>query len=154
LLQAVISYLQLDYGMPRLEMLLGSVLCLLLVPVWRTIYGRIALELQGPEKLLFLGMNPVQEELAGHLSEHPELAWDTARVIDEPAARNWIHDAQSPVERIIVASAGQDSSRMTRTVLQVQQAGYRTDSLAATYAAVLGRISLAELDPGALFVQG
>jgi len=75
-------------------------------------------------------------------------------VIDEPAARNWIHDAQSPVERIIVASAGQDSSRITRTVLQVQQAGYRTDSLAATYAAVLGRISLAELDPGALFVQG
>lgn len=74
LIQAVVSYAQLPVRMPRQAMLLGSLVCLIVLPLWRQFYSKLSLQMLGAERVLFAGTHPLQFKLAEYLDDRPEYA--------------------------------------------------------------------------------
>lgn len=162
LVQALLSYAKMDIRMPRTSMLAGSVLCLFLLPAWRSIYSRIALKVLGAEKLLFAGTHPLQFELAQYLTEHPEFAMrPVAFSVEDEEARLQVKDypvagtiaelpdlaAQLRFDRVILGLKEDESPHAIQAVIRLQQSGHNVVKVGDTYESVLGRVPISQLKP-------
>ncbi|MBI3679634.1 MAG: sugar transferase [Acidobacteria bacterium] len=165
LLQSVLSYGNLNARMPRQSMLLGSTLCLVLMPAWRTVYSKVSLQILGAEKLLFVGTHPLQATIASHLAEHPEFAMKPVGFVIENGASPDLLEGQTVLgvmtelpqlvrkleaDRIVVGLAETEAMQAVQEIIQVQRSGYRTESASRMYETVFGRVAISQLRPLAL----
>src|ERR1700693_2460694 len=63
LLQALLSYGRWDVIVPRRIMLYGSLLVLVVGPLWRIVFTRTVRKATGAQRLLFLGASPAVREI-------------------------------------------------------------------------------------------
>ncbi|HUQ90170.1 MAG TPA: sugar transferase [Bryobacteraceae bacterium] len=162
LVQALLSYAKMDIRMPRTSMLAGSVLCLFLLPGWRSVYSRIALEVFGAEKLIFAGTHPLQFELAQYLTDHPEFAMKPVGfAVEDEEARLQVKDypvagtiaelpalaAQLRFDRVILGLKEDESPQAIQAVIQLQQSGRNVVKVGDTYESVFGRVPISQLKP-------
>jgi exopolysaccharide biosynthesis polyprenyl glycosylphosphotransferase len=161
LIQAFLSYSNLNIRMPRQSMLAGSLLCLMLLPLWRVVYSKLSLEILGAEKLLFLGTDPLQVMVAEHLEEHPEFAMQAIGFLVENEAgeaetpervlgrvSNALEVArQRKPDRIVVGLKGNPGSEGIQQVIHLQQNGYRAEEISSVFQAVFGRLPISQLQP-------
>jgi len=162
LLQASLAYGSLDVRMPRQGMLLGSSLCLILLPLWRAAYTKVALEVMGAERVLLVGTHPLQLELAGHLSEHREVGMQPVGFVAESAGKA----AQMPgrvvlgtlvqlpaltrevaFDRMVVGLEGELPPEAIEEIIRVKQQGRRVEQISETFEAVFSRVALSQLKP-------
>src|SRR5258705_5345407 len=73
LVQALLSYGRWDIILPKWMMVYGSLMVLLIVPLWRIVFTGAIWKALGAQRLLFLGSSPVVHEIITRLVERPEL---------------------------------------------------------------------------------
>jgi exopolysaccharide biosynthesis polyprenyl glycosylphosphotransferase len=160
LLQSLLAYANWSVLLPKWMMVCGSVLVLVILPVWR-IFLSAQLLSGGGQKLLFLGSSPATREIVARLTERPEMglapigylgdndadqeAGGTPRLgsiaeLDEVIAQ------QRPA-RIVVAEA---QSLPIDRLLELRLAGLQIEEASTTYEAVFRRVSTRDLPPSQL----
>lgn len=166
LAQALLSYAKVSIRMPRQAMLLGSFLCLVLLPLWRSIYSKLALQLLGAEKVLFAGTHPLQFKLYDYLQERPEYAMEPVGFVvesDKPLegyrSLGRLVDLEPVVkkekpDRIIVGLADSTDKTAVQKVFDLIHMGGRVESLDRIYESVMCRVALSQLSPNQAFPSG
>ena len=165
LLQALLAYLGLqDLFVPTWLMIAGSGLTLSLLPLWRVLYASVVFKAVGSERVLFLGTNPLVQEVCAHLAEHPETGLTAIGCVSEPNADcqiagapllNGLADLRAIVDRlkpdrIVVGLAERRNRLPVNELLNMRLGGIHIEDAASTFEATLGRISTRELRPAQL----
>lgn len=168
LLQAMLSYGNIDLRMPRQSMLAGSALCLILMPPWRTFYSKVSLQILGAEKILFLGTHPLQIMMSTHLEEHTEFAMRPIGFLTEgPEFGKELRPEQIlgvveealevakrvKPDRIVVGLAGSFASQGIQQLIHLQQHGYRVEDFSEAFQVIFGRVPISQLEPTQIVFQ-
>lgn len=166
LLQSLLSYGDIQLRMPRQSMLVGSVLCLVIAPIWRTIYSKLSLQILGAEKVLFLGTHPLQRTIYEHLTEHPEFAMQPMGFLAEsaeagkdcPQMVGLVENAMEAAERIkpdriIAGIDAPNAAQGIPLIISLQQHGFKVDELSDAFQVIFGRVPIGQLQPAQLAFQ-
>ncbi len=159
LLQSALSYAQWGVLLPRWIMVYGSLLVLIVLPLWRIFFITSLWKSVGGQKLLFLGTSPAMREIVAHISGTPELGLvsigyldDDPRVfagtpklgsiaeLDEVVAK-W-HPA-----RIIVAMEKPAQGLPVERLLELRLGGLEIEEVAATHEALFRRVATRDQPP-------
>ena len=165
LFQALLVYLRLqDLFVPTWLMIAGSSFALVLLPVWRVFYGRVAFRAIGSERVLFLGTSPLVREICGHWAEHPETGLAAIGCLADSPSDSQIEgipmlgatgDVGSVVarlrpDRIVVGLSERRNRLPVSQLLDLRLGGIHIEDAAATYESTFGRVSTRELRPAQL----
>jgi exopolysaccharide biosynthesis polyprenyl glycosylphosphotransferase len=159
LLQSALSYAQWGILLPKWTMVYGSLLVLIVLPLWRIFLTTKSL---GEQKLLFLGSSPAMREIVAYISGRPELGLaaigylgddsgtlsgasrlGSLSALDEVIAE--LHPA-----RIIVALEPPVQGIPVERLLELRLGGLEIEEASATYEAVFRRVSTRDLAPAQL----
>ncbi|HYL76497.1 MAG TPA: sugar transferase [Bryobacteraceae bacterium] len=165
LAQGLISYAQPSLRFGRGIMLLGCLLSLVVLFIWRLIYSAYILKSVGNEHLLFVGSSPIVQEIANHINAHPELGISIdgyvedlkdsvagmvgARILGPIADLRKVAQQVKP-SRIVVGISEWRELMPAEDLLDLRFAGFTIQDAASTYEAVCGRIRTQELRPSQL----
>ena len=83
LIQGLVSYVNRGLRMPLRMMLLGSLLMLITVFLWRLFFGRFAVRVMGRDRLLLVGSSPLSGDIAQYVEDHPEHGIRVAGCLDD-----------------------------------------------------------------------
>ena len=164
LLQALLSYGRWDIIVPRRIMFYGSLLVLLVAPLWRIVFTRAVRTAAGAQKLLFLGASPAVREIIQSLQERPELGMVPIGFMDfegglEPldgvpclGAVTGLSSAvaKHQPDSIVVGMMERRGALPIQQLLDLRFAGVHIEDSAATYETVFHRVSVRELRPSQL----
>ncbi len=166
LIQALFTYLKLPtWTIPKYLMIIGSGLTLILLPAWRMFYSTVVLKALGHQRLLMLGISTVNQEIAAHLVEHPEMGLMTIGYVDDnvdPATvlpggkllgpicelTNLVQSLKP--NRIVVGMTERRQRLPVSDLLQLRFSGTHIEDALYTYESTFGRISIRELRPSQL----
>ncbi|MEO7650765.1 MAG: sugar transferase, partial [Bryobacteraceae bacterium] len=167
--QGLISYAYPGLRLGRGIMLLGSLLCLAALFVWRVFYSARILSAVGGDRILFIGTNQVIREMASHIAVHPELGLSIAgylvndsdrdtevvggRILGPISALLEIARAEKP-GRIVVGMTERRDRMPVQDLLTLRFSGFKIEDAGTTYEVVCGRICTKELRPGQLIFSG
>ena len=163
LIQGIIGYINDGFRMPVRVMLPAGALTIVALFGWRIIYSAVVLRVVGPQRILFVGMSPLLEEMAGHIEAHPELGLQAIGYVDNGAASvtppgsggilgplsalREIAAAAKP-DRIVVGFAERRQQMPIPDLLQLRYSGTMIEEAAIAYEKLCGRVLLKQLRPG------
>jgi len=160
LIQALFSYSNVQAQMPRTSMMFGSIFCIIMIPLWRAIYSRVALQVLGAEQIVFVGTDPLNVQIAGYLQANRELAMNPVGFYvetEEARERAGMHPvlgtlADTPpqkarYDRMIVGINEASHADVMHRVLQFQRLGRRVESVSHAYEKVFGKVAISQLRP-------
>lgn len=163
--QGLISYATPNLKFGRGIMLVGSLLSLIVLFVWRLIYSAYVLRVVGAERILFVDANPLVRSIARHILAHPEIGLSIQGYMDDKEAPGAdlmgakvlgrIADLRSVAQeirpsRIVLGIREQGDPLPVEDLLDLRFAGFTIEDAASTYEAVCRRLSTQELRPGEL----
>jgi sugar transferase (PEP-CTERM system associated) len=169
LAQAFLAYLQKDWMLPRWVMIWGSGFALILLSTWRILYGMVFLRAFGAQRVLFLGLNPVVQEIAEYMSDHPEADFinlgylddscDDGSIVHGSKVLGNIEDLHSIVkmirpQRIVVGMTERRARMPLQELLDLRFSGIQIEDAAAAYESACGRVCTKELRPSQLIFSG
>ena len=163
-LQALLTYLNRDWTLPRWVMIYAAVLMMFLLPVWRLIFLRLALSALGQVKLLLVGTSSVLVEIAERIATRPELGLQVVGYLDDGAGQTFGDTVNNlgPVSslRQVVAAVKPDeivigmSERRARMpvyeLLDLRLSGISVVEASTLYESTFGRVSTRDLRPSQL----
>lgn len=166
LLQALASYGRWDaLVLPKWLMLYGSLLVLIVLPLWRIIFTTFLRKAVGAERLLFLGTSQAVQQIIARLGDRAELGLTAIGYLDDEtkhpppvagapklgtlADLDLVVEAQSPA-RIVVGLTESRNRLPVQRLLELRYSGIHVEEAAATYEAVFGRVSTRDLRPSQL----
>lgn len=166
LLQAVLSYGRLNaLLLPKYIMVYGSLMVLIVLPVWRILFTSLVWKALGAERLLFLGSSVAVQEIVAYLVERPEMGLIAIGYLDRDADApadlppqlrlGVIQDldsvvaAQSP-NRIVVGMQERRERMPVDCLLDLRYSGIHIEEAATTYEAIFRRVSTRDLRPSQL----
>ncbi|MEZ5403405.1 MAG: sugar transferase [Bryobacteraceae bacterium] len=164
LTQAMFSYVAPALLLPRWIMMIGSLLLLVTLPVWRVLYSAAVTQGLAAERVLMVGASPISIEIAEAIRTRPELGMALAGfVLDGPPPAQLssfpvlgnIEDfrrivADSKPSRVIVGLIERRQRMPVRELLDVKFSGVVVEYAATTYEALFGRVSSQNLQPSQL----
>jgi sugar transferase (PEP-CTERM system associated) len=163
--QALISYVNRDWTIPKALMIKGSTVVIVALFGWRMLFSATIWKAIGVQRVLFLGRSPIVFQVAAHLFEHPELGFRPVGYLDEAAFEK---DPESKLTCLgnttdVVRVAGEQrpdhivvgmSERRTRMptyeLLDLRFSGIRIDEIARLYEITFGRVCTREIRPSQL----
>lgn len=98
LAQALMGYIYPFLIVGRWQMMIGSAFALVLLPLWRMLYGLVVLQVWYRERILFLGANANVRTIALTMQERPHLAMASVGYLapeptsDAPGLGPWLGD--------------------------------------------------------------
>lgn len=168
LVQAFLAYLNEGWMLPRWVMMWGSALALVLLAAWRLAYGVMFRHALGAQRVLFVGLNPVVQEIAGYLARHPEAAYNLGYLDDAAEPGTLVHAAKvlGPVgalrsvvavtrpDRIVVGMTERRDRMPLQELLDLRFSGIVIEEAGAAYETACGRISTKVVRPAQLIFSG
>ena len=169
LAQGLIAYATPELRLGRGIMLVGTILCFFALFLWRLFFERFILDAMSGDRILFVGINPVVQEMAGYISRYRELGLSIAGyVVDGVAAGAPLTGAKAlgPVadlrkivavikpSRIVVGMSERRDRMPVPELLDLRFAGFAIDEAGSAYEVVCSRICAKELRPGELIFSG
>lgn len=158
LLQAFISYAHIPLVLSRYLMLLGSIVAILALTLWRSLFSSLVLRSLGYQRVVFVGDSPIVRQLAQLILEHPERGFQVAAVFHPTPVSNFpncqvlIPDAnfleqlqQLTPDLIAVSPDLRDDDALTHCLLQCSMQGMAVQNVGDLYEALFHRVSLASL---------
>lgn len=159
LLQALVSYTKAPLGMPRSAMIIGALVTLIFLLLWRSAYTAILVSTVGRQKILFWGHSSIASVIAKHILEHPEKGFDVIGVVDVEQAEEKREPFPAGVEiqldgdfitkvkklapdRIVVSRTLLPEEHMAGELLRCSTEGFRVENLGDLYELLLQRVSL------------
>jgi sugar transferase (PEP-CTERM system associated) len=168
LAQGLISYASPQLRLGRGIMLVGTLMSFVVLFAWRILYAGFIVSAVG-ERILFLGVNPIVEEVAEHIAAHPELGLSIVgyltnglalgaqlsggRVLGPIGDVRKIATEIQP-SRIVVGMTERREKMPVPDLLELRFAGFTIEEAGSTFEAVCGRISTKELRPSQLIFTG
>jgi lipopolysaccharide/colanic/teichoic acid biosynthesis glycosyltransferase len=162
LIQGIIGYVSDRFRLPVRVMLPAGALTIVALFAWRMVYSAVVLRVVGPQRILFVGMSPLLEEMAGHIKAHPELGLETVGYVDNGAAPavppgqsrllgplsalREIAAAVKP-DRIVVGFAERRQQMPISSLLQLRYSGTVIEEASVAYEQLCGRVLLQQLRP-------
>ncbi len=167
LAQAVLSYGNRNWILPKWLMIYGSGIALLVLFTWRIVYSSVVLRAVSTEKILFIGSSSIVFETAKHIQSRPELGMSVVGYLDEnciptlpaeeaPADRlGCIPDltrvvAHTRPDRIVVGMRERRQCLPVNELLDLRFAGIPTEEVAVLYESTFGRVCAREIRPSQL----
>jgi lipopolysaccharide/colanic/teichoic acid biosynthesis glycosyltransferase len=167
LLQSLVSYAQWGVLLPKYVMVYGSVLALIILPLWRMFFTALASSSLGAQKLLFLGVSPAVREIASYLKEHPEFGLasvgyleggylDSASEIPgmkrlgSIAQLDEVLAEQQPSRVVVGLDPLAPASLPVERLLELRLGGLEIEEASATYEMVFRRVSTRDMPPSHL----
>ena len=165
LAQAFLAYIRrADWSLPRWAMIFGSTFALIVIPGWRLLYSRVILKAIGFQRVLFLGISPVSQEIAAHLVARPEVGMSVLGYVDDsddfgnlPGGRivGRIQDLTSVAQTlkpdmIVVGMAERRKELPMPEMLHLRFSGVHFEEAAVTFEAAFGRVSTRQMRPSRL----
>ena len=164
LVQALLSYLDRSWMLPRWTMMAGCLLSLILVPSWRMFYSTFAMRAFGMDRVLYVGLSRVVQQIAGRIHEHPELGLRNLGYLDE---REWpdSHPAipylgtlenlkriagELKPDRIVVGMPDRRNQMPMQALLDLRLAGMQVEEVGSLYEVAYSRVCTKELRPSQL----
>lgn len=165
--EALLSYVNRDWILPRWMMIGGSVLLLFLLPLWRLLYTTFLLRAMNSRKVLLFGDSAALDELAKGLEERPELGlqsigylsdYPRAAGSDMPDSVNHLgslHElkaivaAQKP-NMIVIGMAERRQRLPVQDLLAFRFSNIEVLEIASIYETCFGRVCTRELRPSQL----
>ena len=162
LIQGIIGYINDGFRLPIRVMLPAGALTIVALFAWRIVYSAVVLRVVGPQRILFVGMSPLLEELAGHIKAHPELGLETVGYVDNGAAPaapsaqskrlgplSALREIASAVkpDRIVVGFAERRQQMPITGLLQLRYSGTVIEEASSAYEQLCGRVLLKQLRP-------
>ncbi len=164
LFQALVSYVAVWLLLPRRIMMAGSLLVIILVPIWRYAYSHLAVQALTTERILFLGASPLAQQIARHLTDRAEFGVTVCGFLADPAELEVLPAAwrlggsdrfselvaQLKPDRIVVGLTERRQRMPLQDLLTVSFAGTPVEEASTTYESVLQRVSTFQLRPSQL----
>ena len=162
LLQSLVSYAQWGVLLPKHVMVYGSVLALVVLPLWRMFFTALASSSLGARKLLFLGSSPAVREIASYLREHPEfglapigylgLSQEVAGItkLGSIAQLDEVLAEKHPSRVVVGLDPLAPESLPVERLLELRMGGLEIEEASATYEMVFRRVSTRDLPPSQL----
>jgi len=169
LAQGLISYATPALRLGRGIMLVGTIISFVALFAWRLFYERFILGAVIGDRILFVGVNQVVEEIVEHIITHPELGLSVggylvngvapgtelkgAKVLGSLSDLLKATTKMRPA-RIVVGMTERRDKMPVPDLLELRFAGYAIEEAGSTYESVCGRISTKELRPSQLIFSG
>jgi sugar transferase (PEP-CTERM system associated) len=164
IVQAFLSYAGDRLLLPRWTMIVGSMLALAVLWIWRIAFSGIVVHAAAVPDVLFVGNSPIIEELCAGLESRPEIGRRPMGFLSEgPVAPDFPHcrrlgrmeEVAAVVERlrpseIVVAMAERRARMPVSELLELRLSGIPVMEAASLYEAVFGRVCTKELRPSQL----
>ena len=164
LLQALLSYARWDITLNRRVMVYGSLLALIVGPLWRIGFTEAMRAHKGARKLLFLGSSPSVLQIIHTLQNRPELRMMPMGVMDfdgktaPPEGVRWLGVAEqvssvvaeNHPDCIVVGMMERRGALPIQQLVDLRFAGVQIEDAAATYDTIFHRVSVRELRPSQL----
>lgn len=160
LLQALLGYGQWELlQLPQWTMVYGSFFALVLLPAWHFSFDRVVRRALPAQKLLFVGLSPVAQEIVARLRERPELGLEPVGYLAPAAGFDGVpylgcyDDLMAAVashapDRVVVGL--EPGAQLTHTLLDLRLSGVVIESEGALYETVFGRVATRNLRPSDL----
>jgi lipopolysaccharide/colanic/teichoic acid biosynthesis glycosyltransferase len=162
LLQALAVYADWMLQLPKWAMIYGSLLTLLVLPLWRMAYSVLVREAVPVRQMLFLGGAAVVGEIASHLHSNQDLGVAVMGYLDAEPGKllsvprlGTIEDLDKVIhshrpDRIVTALTGNKERLPTRSLLDLQLSGIQIEEATVLYETITGRVSVCDLEPDQL----
>jgi sugar transferase (PEP-CTERM system associated) len=150
------------FFLPRWLLLFGSLLLLVLMPLWRMLYTNVVENAIGARRVLFLGSSPVMKQIYNKLASTPAMGFRPMGFVtdDQSLSDNYPRlslmegfadavESQKP-ERIIVGLEERRRKLPVEDLLRLRFAGVEIEDAGRAYEATFGRIAVSELHPADL----
>jgi exopolysaccharide biosynthesis polyprenyl glycosylphosphotransferase len=164
-----VSYINRDWMLPRRIMISGSGFGLIALSLWRFLWGQVVLHGIGAQRVLFLGRNPVIEQISEYIHERPEIGFVNLGYLDDGSEPGAIHNnakvlggvrdlveianALKP-DRIVVGMSERRDRMPVQQLLDLRFSGILIEEAAMAYETACGRICTKELRPSQLIFSG
>jgi lipopolysaccharide/colanic/teichoic acid biosynthesis glycosyltransferase len=161
LVQALSGYANWMLQLPKWTMIYGSLLALLVLPLWRLACSVLMSRAVPVRRLLFLGGSPLVRDIATHLSKYPDQDVEVMGYLDAESDLamvprlgkvddlDEVMQGRSP-DRIVTALRGSKERLPTSLLLRLQLSGVQIEEATALYETMTGRISARDLQPAQL----
>jgi len=163
LLQSTLNYVSPGTLLPRQVMLLGSLLTVMAVGIFRWFYVTFVVPNLGVQRLLFVGRNQTVQALLRRIEEHPELGFQVAGLLDDQPPEDpstypssgTIQDLVAVAndlkpDRIVIGLTERRQRLPVYDLLDLRFRGILVQDAGQVYEAAKGRVSLSELRPSDL----
>jgi len=168
LFEALISYWNLSWALPRTLLIVGSTLTVACLFVWRILFSLAIRNKVGLRRVLFMGLSPASAELAHYLARHPEIGFAPIGYLDSEASA----PAQIEVVRlgpatqlltvveehrpdwIVLGRRNEAKVRQAGDFAELHFGGVQTEDAARFYEKTLGRVCAGQVRPDALIFSG
>ena len=169
LVQALLAYVQKEWMLPRWVMIWGSGFALVSLSAWRILYGMVFLRAFGAQRVLFIGLNPVVQEIAEYMYRHPEADFINLGYLDNgceggsilygskvlgPISDLRLVVADTRPDRIVVGITERRARMPLQDLLDLRFSGIQIEEAAAAYESACGRVCTKELRPSQLIFSG
>jgi lipopolysaccharide/colanic/teichoic acid biosynthesis glycosyltransferase len=161
LLQSALSYAQWGVLLPKWAMVYGSLMVLIVLPVWRIFFVTEVWKSLGGQQLLFLGSSPAMRDIVAYITERPELGLAAMGYLDDGAGPldgalrlgsiEQLDDviAERHPARVIVGVEHPQLLPVDR-LLEMRLSGLQIEEASAAYEAIFRRVSTRDLPPSQL----
>ena len=163
LIQSFISYARVPFVLSRYLMVLGSIVSIGALVLWRSLYSSLLLHSLGFQRVIFIGDSPLVRQVASFILSNPERGFQIAAafhptpVHDFPGCDASVLDtgflsniqSLSP-DLIAVAPSLEASPALANDLLQCSMQGFSVCSLADLYEDLFQRVSLEALSTNQL----
>jgi len=162
LLQAVLGYGRSTLQLNKWTMMYGSLLVLLVLPVWRVAFFSVISKALPPERVLLLGTSPTLRGIAMRVNERPELGSMVVGYLNEDPDgiphTPWLGslDGLSQVvqqqrpDRIIVGLSESRGRLPVQQLVDLRFSGVQIEEAATAFESFFGRVSIPDLRPSHL----
>jgi lipopolysaccharide/colanic/teichoic acid biosynthesis glycosyltransferase len=162
LIQALMSYADRDWTMPRRAMFAGSAMTVVVVFCWRLLFQLAIQNALGSRRLLFVGMSPVVQQLSRHFQLHPELGFSPIGYLDgysnhlpAPDGLPCLGSATDVVGAVdehhphwlVIGNRDEIQPSWADQLLELRFGGVETQDAASLYEATFGRVCAEEIRP-------
>ncbi|MEZ5352099.1 MAG: sugar transferase [Bryobacteraceae bacterium] len=162
--QAVFSYTASSLVLPRWVMMVGSLLLLAILPLWRMLYAAAVIQGVAAGPVLLVGESPICVEIASAIENRPELGLTVLGfVLDGPAGsipenfrvlgplerfREIVNETKP--ERVVVGLLERRQRMPVQDLLDVNFSGIQVEYAATMFETIFGRVSAQNLRPSQL----
>ena len=166
--QALISYANRLWILPKWLMIEGSMLTLIVLFFWRLLFSSAIWKAVGTQKVLFLGSSPSVFQVASHLADHPEFGFLAVGYLAESESTElhtkvdklgYISDLMGVVgasrpQRIVVGLGERRQKLPVHDLLELRFSGIQTEEISSLYETTFGRVCTREIRPSHLIFSG
>ena len=156
--QAVFVFIRLDLTPPQPVVLMGNVITLLVLAIWRLFFRHLAWNVIGRQQIVFVGCGKAVREIMNVIAEQPSLGMEIKGFIVEPGSADTVGPVLGGYEHLMTITSATKPDRVivsddiqSRTVLknlfEMRSAGLTVESSADAYEAIFGRIYSRSVEP-------